>query len=44
MAIVLMVLGFMCWWPLGLLILGFLIARRIRLLASSHLRRGWTDA
>ena len=27
MAIVLTVLGFMWWWPLGLLILGFLIAR-----------------
>jgi hypothetical protein len=28
MAIVLMVLGFIWWWPLGLIILGFLIARR----------------
>jgi Protein of unknown function (DUF2852) len=27
MALVLTVLGFMWWWPLGLLILGFLIAR-----------------
>ena len=28
MAIVLMVLGFIWWWPVGLVILGFLIARR----------------
>lgn len=28
MAIILTVLGFMWWWPLGLLILGFLIARK----------------
>ena len=28
MAIILTVLGFMWWWPVGLLILGFLIARR----------------
>ncbi len=27
MALILTVLGFMCWWPIGLLILGFLIAR-----------------
>ena len=27
MALVLTILGFMWWWPLGLLILGFLIAR-----------------
>jgi hypothetical protein len=27
MAIVLMILGFIWWWPVGLLILGFLIAR-----------------
>jgi hypothetical protein len=23
-----MILGFLCWWPLGLVMLGFLIARR----------------
>jgi hypothetical protein len=28
MALVLMILGFLWWWPLGLLILGFLIVRR----------------
>jgi hypothetical protein len=28
MALVLMILGFIWWWPLGLLILGFLFARR----------------
>jgi hypothetical protein len=28
MPIVLMILGFVWWWPLGLIILGFLIARR----------------
>jgi hypothetical protein len=28
MAIVLMILGFVWWWPVGLVILGFLIARR----------------
>jgi hypothetical protein len=28
MAIVLMVLGFIWWWPVGLVVLGFLIARR----------------
>ncbi len=28
MAVVLTVLGFIWWWPLGLLLLGFLIARR----------------
>ena len=28
MAVLLMILGFLCWWPLGLLALGFLIARR----------------
>ena len=28
MAIVLMILSFIWWWPLGLIILGFLIARR----------------
>jgi hypothetical protein len=28
MAIILTVLGFMWWWPVGLVILGFLIARR----------------
>jgi len=28
MPVVLMILGFMWWWPLGLIILGFLIARR----------------
>ncbi len=27
MAIVLMILGFIWWWPIGLIILGFLIAR-----------------
>ena len=27
MPLFLMILGFMCWWPLGLLMLGFLIAR-----------------
>jgi len=27
MAVVLMILGFIWWWPLGLVILGFLIAR-----------------
>ncbi len=27
MALVLMVLGFIWWWPVGLIILGFLIAR-----------------
>jgi len=27
MALVLMILGFIWWWPLGLIILGFLIAR-----------------
>ncbi|MGO9743517.1 MAG: DUF2852 domain-containing protein [Roseiarcus sp.] len=27
MALILMILGFIWWWPLGLLILGFLIAR-----------------
>jgi len=28
MAIILMILSFIWWWPLGLLVLGFLIARR----------------
>ena len=28
MAIVLMILGFVWWWPVGLVILGFLLARR----------------
>jgi hypothetical protein len=28
MPVVLMILGFIWWWPLGLLILGYLIARR----------------
>ena len=28
MALVLMILGFIWWWPIGLLILAFLIARR----------------
>ncbi len=28
MAVILMILGFVWWWPVGLLILGFLIARR----------------
>jgi Protein of unknown function (DUF2852) len=28
MPVVLMILGFIWWWPLGLIILGFLIARR----------------
>jgi hypothetical protein len=28
MPVILMILGFMCWWPLGLIILGYLIARR----------------
>lgn len=28
MPVVLMILGFIWWWPIGLLILGFLIARR----------------
>ena len=28
MHVLLMILAFMCWWPLGLLALGFLIARR----------------
>ncbi len=28
MPLVLMILGFLWWWPVGLLILGFLIARR----------------
>ena len=27
MPVILMILGFICWWPLGLVILGFLIAR-----------------
>jgi hypothetical protein len=27
MHILLLILGFLCWWPLGLIILGFLIAR-----------------
>ena len=27
MALVLMVLGFIWWWPVGLILLGFLIAR-----------------
>jgi hypothetical protein len=27
MAIILMILGFVCWWPIGLIILAFLIAR-----------------
>jgi hypothetical protein len=27
MAILVMILGFICWWPIGLVILGFLIAR-----------------
>jgi hypothetical protein len=28
MALILMILGFIWWWPVGLVILGFLIARR----------------
>jgi len=28
MAVILMILGFVWWWPVGLLILGFLIARK----------------
>ncbi len=28
MAVVLMILGFIWWWPVGLVILGFLLARR----------------
>ncbi len=30
MAIILMILSFIWWWPLGLVVLGFLIARRRR--------------
>lgn len=30
MGVVLMILGFVWWWPIGLLILGFMIARRRR--------------
>jgi hypothetical protein len=30
MGLVLLILGFMWWWPIGLLVLGFLIARRRR--------------
>jgi Protein of unknown function (DUF2852) len=28
MAVILMILGFIWWWPLGLIVLGFLIARK----------------
>ena len=35
MAIALMILGFVWWWPVGLVILGFLLARR---------RYGWRHA
>ena len=44
MPIVLMILGFIWWWPLGLLFLGFLIARgRFGFWRHSDLRRGRTD-
>ena len=45
MPIILTVLGFMWWWPVGLLILAFLIAKgKFGCWASFRLRRRWADA
>jgi hypothetical protein len=44
MGLILMVLGFMWWWPLGLIILAALIANgRIGIPTSSAIRREWAD-
>ena len=44
MGLVLMVLGFMWWWPLGLIILAALIANgRIGYRRRLAIRREWAD-